>query len=214
MKRGAAAIGVLIFFIVGIPLAVFIIIHIQNNIVGILYGECMEDALNTAQDLKTEFHKLSLMSGAAYSDPITVTLGDCVGSMLFINRERLLQEDLEIPDFLECVDGYNAYIIVGPHIEEAEGFWGWEYWSSKWSNMKNQIKEWVLKKLKMLDAFCIPLSSPKDTFEEPGGDPITLDGAQGFSGTQSYCIRLRKTGTSEEGNTYYTVEKIGDDKCT
>jgi len=209
-RHGVLNVKVLTWFTFGLVLFVAVFISASDSVAEVLYGQCIANGLSEMNDIKTAIHGLESKTPGESSEPITIKLGDCIGSILFANRDYVFGNDIAVSGSLECPSGYQdnlyqGYIILGPSVDIEET--GWEFWK-KWADKPKSMVRDFLEEYGIVQNLCKALASTGDSFEEPGGQPITLDGPRGNEGTKTYCIHADKTG---EHKYKIVVEK--ESKC-
>ncbi|MHC4184244.1 MAG: hypothetical protein ACYSR0_12935 [Planctomycetota bacterium] len=160
-----------------------------------VHGTCVSDALSEITEIRTAIRGLETKTPGELSDPIPVSLGNCAGSMLFINREDLLSSNIQVPGSLECITNYDGVpyqgfmvFVPNPGIDDT----GWRFWE-RWKELPRAELKDFLNEYRLIEKLCKPLFSTDDMFDY-SNNPITLDGPGG-SGTKEYCIQVKKTGS-------------------
>jgi len=202
-RSGIVTVKVILWFIFGFVIFAAVFVAFYGYLSSLFYGECMANAFAAATELRAGFHELEPKSVQSHLDPMTVTLGDCVASMAFLNHNHLQEHSIEIEGILECQSGYRGYIIIGPDMGENE--YGWEFWEW-WGVSENKIRQWFIDRANLPYPACNALMSAEYSFEEHESDgaeePIVLDGPMESGGTKSYCVTLWKTGSQLYDVTY------------
>jgi len=198
MKQKATISTSLLLVISSIFIGIVLISIAFNVSNSYFFGKDVANAISNANKIKSRIHALESLSPGQQSDTMEIVLGNTVASMAFITRSDVDEYQIEVGDLLNCPNGYEGYIVIGPKIVEGNDWLFWENW-------KAEAKAQIMKKLQdkgFLGNLCISLYSNDDTFSKPGDLPQTLNGP----GT--YCIVINKIGPH-----LYEIETVGTELC-
>ena len=167
MRKGSVPATVLLPFVFGVLITLVIFFtFIFPSLLRVLYGACWGNLDSQMTDLASTFARMNVDG----EEQRQITLGDCIGKMVFANRNRI---NSVLPD-VTCDPGYRSAIIVTP------GFEG--------------IDKMIANNIKRVDTKCreIPYKSRYAYIEEGA---VVLDGPEGDEDSKTYCLTIKKTAT-------------------
>ena len=125
------------------------------------------------------------------SDRVTVTMGECVGLLAFVNKEDLDEIETEgLSNALNCPSG-EGFIIGLPYFEETAS--GLRFWRWHKDIAENIMKSWE-EKVKGIGPLCKGLDKKFSELEPIKGP--------GEGKTKTLCLELSKLGDDKYGISY------------
>jgi hypothetical protein len=188
-KRMKGDIVTTLMIIGGIFILLSVIVIGIDVFQSVKWGPCWANFGQEMSEIDSAFDKLKTQE----STEETVTMGDCVGMLVFANKNELT--DLDTAEFknpLECPDK-PGFIIGLPYFEETES--GWRFWLWRRDIAENIIKTWE-EMGRGIGPLCRGLDQEVSSMEIKG---------PGDGQTRVICLKLAKVGDSygvdyEEGS--------------
>lgn len=173
-----------------------IVILLSVIVVGVFvyqsvrWGPCWANFNQEMGEIEKGFNKLKTQEKAE----VAVTMGDCVGSLVFVNQNTLNKIDKKYRDSLKCPEG-KGFFIGFPQDNEIKS--GWRFWlwpEDLWEN----LVRWWFGEARGIKPLCKSVDREIEI-----SDPVI--GGPGGGKTKTICLELIKKTDSygvsyEEGS--------------
>jgi hypothetical protein len=151
------------------------------------WGPCWTSFSQRMGEIEKAFGKLKTQE----SSEVTITMGDCVGSLVFVNKDTFNKINKKYRDSFKCPEG-EGFFIGFPKDNEIKS--GWRFWLWPEDLWENLVRWWrgTARDIQ-------PLCKSADR-EIEISDPVIGGPDEGKAKT--LCLKIIKTTTDKYGISY------------